>query len=439
MVRVVLSVVLVTGLALCSACSFNAEGIGVRVDAQVDGRDGRVDAPTDSLAGEASPDMTPDLPLTDLIGDQPLTDIILPDAAILCSSWTPAPKHFKPCAVGAPTAGLSLSTPGVWIYNTDTGWLTDPNASGTSPQNKKLTLGSVVVRVVSVTSFVLAKGVTLRAKGNLPLVLAAWTSATVDGTIDASSARDLMSGKQTLGAGGNAAVCSTGAPTAGKSSSGKGGGGGGGGFGEDGGDGGDGDGGSAVKGSLGASAPAPLSMVRGGCPGAKGGASGGGSSGWGGGALQITARAAITVTGKLLAGASGGNGGVTLSSGGGGGGGSGGYLGLEAPTVTLSSAILAANGGGGGGGAASNVPGLPGANGQPSAAFAAGGVGAVFGAAGGNGGTGGYKGKLTGQAGKSAPIGGGGGGGGGGAGHLVITSSNYNDNNAVISAEVTTQ
>ena len=439
LVRLVLSVVLVVGLAVWPACSFNAEGIPVVPgDARVDGpgdRDGRPDAPTDSDPGEASPDTASDLPITDLIVDQPIPpDTVSPDAAILCTDWTPAPKHFKPCDVGTPKAGLSLTTAGVWIYNTDTGWLTDPNNAATMPQSTVLTLGGLQVRVLSVTSFMLASGVTLRAKGNRPLVVAAWYSATVNGTINANSVRDLVVGTQAAGAGANPGACSAVAATAGQENNTQGGGGGGGGFGGDGGDGGDGDDGDATHGKKGSAVSSPTEL-RGGCAGAKGGGSSSGSGGLGGGALQLTARVAITVSGVLNAGGASGGGGGVLTESGGGGGGSGGYLGLEAPTVTLtSSAVLAANGGGGGGGAADSAPGLPGLNGQPSGVEAAGGLGALF--KGGNGGAGGHQGSLAGKSGVKSLDGGG--GGGGGAGHVVITSSNYTKNNATISAKATT-
>lgn len=407
-----------------SGCSFDAAGLAVGLDARHDGPS-VVDARFDAQEGLPPSEGGLDLP--------PLADSKL-DAVTLCSSWTPAPKHFNPCDVGLPADGLSLTSPGVWTYDTDAGTLTDPVQGSTSPQSKLLTLGGIEARVVSVKALAVNKGVTLRATGTRPLVLAVWASATVDGTIDVSSTRDLPSSTQLTGAGANPAACASVAATRGLEYLVQGGGSGGGGFGDDGGDGGAGDSGLAGKGAKGSAVPAPGATVRGGCAGAKGGTTVGGTGGAGGGAVQITARLAITVSGVLHAGgASGGAGGVS-SQGGGGGGGSGGYLGLEAPTVKLMGAILAANGGGGGSGASDFIyPGKPGADGLPDVAGAAGGVAPLKGGAGG---MGGYKGQLAGQPGKTGIDGGG--GGGGGAGHLVITSSQYNDSNAKISAKAKT-
>lgn len=390
-----------------------------------------VDAPGDALGESAS-----DLPPKDITPDLPILDSVPSDATILCSNWTPAPKHFKPCDVGSPVAGLALSTAGVWIYNTDTGVLTNPPLPGsTSPQSKLLTLGGVEARVVSVRSLVVDKGVTLRAIGSRPLVLAVWHSATINGKINVSSTHNPTLGTFSLGAGTNPGACASVAPTAGQESNVQGGGGGGGGFGGDGGDGGVGDYINAAKGDKGSAVAAPT-VVRGGCAGAKGGVATGGEGGPGGGAVQLTARLMITLSGVMHAGGAGGEGGGPGSQSGGGGGGSGGYLGLEAPAVVLTStAVLAANGGGGGGGAADLVFGYSGANGPASAAGAAGGAGGASGK-GGAGGVGGHKGALAGGTGKDSMDGAG--GGGGGAGHLVITASIYRGNGATISAKAKT-
>jgi hypothetical protein len=77
----------------------------------------------------------------------------------------------------------------------------------------------------------------------------------------------------------------------------------------------------------------------------------GGQSGGGGGALQISARESIQVTGVINVGGGGGGGGVSaFSSAGAGGGGSGGALLLEAQTVIVNGKLVANGGGGGGGG-----------------------------------------------------------------------------------------
>jgi hypothetical protein len=77
----------------------------------------------------------------------------------------------------------------------------------------------------------------------------------------------------------------------------------------------------------------------------------GGNAGGGGGALQISARESIQITGTIHAGGGGGGGGASAESiAGGGGGGSGGAVLLEAQTVIVDGKILANGGGGGGGG-----------------------------------------------------------------------------------------
>ncbi|MFN0250324.1 MAG: hypothetical protein ACKV2T_25825 [Kofleriaceae bacterium] len=89
----------------------------------------------------------------------------------------------------------------------------------------------------------------------------------------------------------------------------------------------------------------------------------GGSAGGGGGALQISARESIQVTGTINAGGGGGGGGVSAESlAGGGGGGSGGAILLEALTVVVNGKLYA-NGGGGGGAGGETRAGSTGGNG----------------------------------------------------------------------------
>lgn len=104
-----------------------------------------------------------------------------------------------------------------------------------------------------------------------------------------------------------------------------------------------------------------------------------GPGGGGGGAIQITSRGAVTVTGTI--GCSGGNGGDSRDNCSAGGGGSGGAILLEARSVSCSGA-LAVNGGkggsvanGGAGGAGAAATSLSGADGSLDASAAGGGGG----------------------------------------------------------------
>jgi hypothetical protein len=339
-----------------------------------------------------------------------------------CLEWSPVPAHFEPCAIMKPQGGLTLDMPGTYTYDTGFGTLQDPMGNAIAHVREELMQSNPVVRLISVESFTLGPDSTLRATGPIPLLIASWSTITVDGTIDVST--NLQYGP---GAGSNTGTCN--AATAGTDAAEGGGGGGGGGFGDDGGDGGDGGNGDGAKGAKGGRLASPPANVRGGCPGAKGGkgdrGDGGGEGGKGGGALQLTARQSITVNGKLHAGGQGGRPGNGDIGGNdqsrrsaGGGGGSGGMLGLEAPMIEISStAILAANGGGGGGGCENNLA-TGGEDGKLDD------TGAKFGdreGYGGNGGNGGFVSVPPGQPGESASRGGG--GGGGGVGFIIMSTT----------------
>ncbi|MBA3464132.1 MAG: hypothetical protein H0T46_29525, partial [Deltaproteobacteria bacterium] len=129
-----------------------------------------------------------------------------------------------------------------------------------------------------------------------------------------------------------------------------------------------------------------------------------------------------------IAGGAGGAGSMQGAGCGGGGGGSGGYIGLEAPTVTISG-DLSANGGGGGGGAAINGFSSNGTDGRTGTDPAAGGAPSQScGVAGAPGGTVGLGGGSV--VGVDAC---GGGGAGGGAGYILIWSQDYSAMGATIS------
>lgn len=374
-----------------------------------------LDLPHLDSRSDSRPDLAPDLQ-----SDSRITD---------CSGWVPPPAHFDPCTVGLPATELVLSAAGTWQYDTDTGKLTNPQGIATTPVAKLQLVDGVESRLISVENFALAKGVVLRVIGSRPLLVAAWNTLTVDGTIDVSSNATVA------GAGANPAACSSNAATAGDNHlTDGGGGGGGGGFGAGGGQGGLG-GGTVSGGSKGTAVAATAPMLRGGCPGARGGKTylAGGLGGAGGGALQLTARSSIEISGVLHAGGAGGRGGPAGSQSGGGGGGSGGYLGLEAPRVTLTAtAVLAANGGGGGGGAADALAGQPGKRGLADSTGAAGGPGGAA-SKGGDGGSGGHLTVLAGTTGQNSVDGGG--GGGGGVGLLVLEATTVDDQGATLSAK----
>jgi hypothetical protein len=277
--------------------------------------------------------------------------------------------------------------------------------------------GASPLWLVHKSRFTVAAGVTLTIEGNHPLVIAA-DDIDIAGTIIANNGAVDASCDAVVGA--NACEQA--------------GGGGGGGYGGVGGDGGGGpaDQGGTVSGV----SPAPL---RSGCPGAKGGDGqkvatdviDGGAGGAGGGALQLSGRKTLHITGEIHANGFGGGRGKSDPSGtficspygrasGGGGGGGGGTILVESCAVVIEpSAKLCANGGGGGGGAGGGSTNM-GVDGNAGScdAQAIGGAGEVAGAQGGNGGYGG----LPATAGAKDTRGGGGGGGAVGRIHIFQVS-----------------
>jgi hypothetical protein len=360
--------------------------------------------PSDELACETSADCAGDrmcdrgyCVLGGDIGNGAPDAAPAPDASLaeLCADWHAT--HFEPCAIVPPLGPLVLT--GANTYDTSAGVLHLPGGQ-LAPASQLLP----TARLISVSSFSLAPGATLRVVGTRPLVIASWSTIDVGGVIDASS------GANGDGAGANAPACATHAAQPGGDAGVGAGGGGGGGYGGAGGDGGTGDG---ADGGAGGAANAAAAELRGGCPGADGGAGDqpGGAGASGGGAIQLTARTAIAIDGTVHAGGSGGAGAIGTGGsgdGGGGGGGSGGRIGLDAATIAIGAdAVLAANGGGGGAGAAS-APGGRGSDGAANAASAPGGSGDA-----GAGGTGGAGSRPAGTPGAPSADHGAGGGGGG--------------------------
>lgn len=324
-------------------------------------------------------------------------------------AWRPG------CDVTLDTSGMAVSVAG------PTGCVVVAPPSFVKAQGGGLPELAVVV----VTSLDIPSGVTVRAVGTRPLVLAVRGSVTIAGTLD-------VSGVNVAHASGAGGETSCGASTGGDGISGaavgdRTGGGGGGALGDDGGDGGDGV--ETSKGTKGVKQGADTQIpLRGGCRGGHGGdrsatADGLGNGGRAGGAVQVSAAGAVSVSGKVRAHGDGGLGGATRK--GGGGGGSGGGILLEGQTIAVApGARVVANGGGGGAGADTVQSAAPnGQAGQDTTARAAGAVGASWGASGGEGGaavgTVGLAGADRPNSGGNA---GGGGGGGGGAGRVRLNA-----------------
>jgi hypothetical protein len=317
-------------------------------------------------------------------------------------------RFFAGCDIPRPTGALEIS--GTATYDTDTATLT-----GSSPAPASMVLTDKG-RVISVDRLVIPAGATLRVIGSQPLLIASWSTAQIDGTIDASST--LLE----LGAGSNPQSCGTHAPTPGQNNVDGAGGGGGGSFAGAAGRGGNGDhgagGGSA--GGAGGVALTTTPLIAGGCPGAPGGTGrqAGGAGGPGGGAIAVVALDSITLGGGINTGGSGGDGSVG-NNGAGGGGGAGGMIALDSAAITVTG-TLAANGGGGGSGSNNNdnSAGKPGSPGGLTATRATGGTGG----GGGNGGTGGAGTTLIGAQGQDDDVDAGG-GGGGSTGFILISST----------------
>lgn len=240
--------------------------------------------------------------------------------------------------------------------------MTPPPGNGAVFTTGKLLAQKVTgpdVWAIIVSNFVMQTGTILEVEGDNPLAIVSLNSIVVAGDILVNSE---VGGR--TGPGSNPDTLCAGMQQAeeGKEAGGKGGGGGGGGFAENGKKGGKGNDANMSEGAGGKKVDlAPPTEVRGGCSGGNGGegdGSGAGDHGNGGGAILLSARNDVTVSGHIQAGGAGGEH-ATDGHSGGGGGGSGGYIALEAPLITLSNAtILAANGadaseGGGGGGGGS--------------------------------------------------------------------------------------
>jgi len=401
--------------------TFTIAGCSLDAGAVPPGGGGGPDSSVDSATGDVSLDAVPDGMDSAPPDTTPRDTAPPPDAPPGCASWMP--RHFDACAIGAPAPGVTIEG----TYDTDTGML-DDGAGMTSLPGIVIDQDGTPARLLSVESFTISSGSILRVVGSMPLIVASWSGIEIAGEINVSSRR----GGFGRGAGSSSGDCD--AATSGAGGNGGTGGGGGGGFGGRGGNGGQGDanGGARAGGMGGAAVGEAPEIVRGGCHGADSGLGDAGdmaAGGPGGGAVQLSARDRIVVSGIIDAGGGGAAGGTRPSASGGGGGGSGGYIGLDAPAVAVTG-TLAANGGGGGGGAAFAEGGGNGGSGRANDSPASGGAGAAgVGTGGGPGGAGGARdgGDVSGI------LDGGGGGGGGGVGFVLVFSAMFDGAGGTIS------
>ena len=303
----------------------------------------------------------------------------------------------KVCLAAAPTQPRMFTGAGTTTIDT-----TDASMCATTIS------GATSYCVIAATDITINQRV--RGLGPKPIVMIATGTITSNATglIDVSSLRPRVAGEVETGAGADSALCN-----AGTAGNGVGGGAGGSFFG------GGGSGGGVGAGGTAGTAITAVTELRGGCPGQNGnGGAAAAARGHGGGAVYLIAGTSITLAGGINAGGEGGAGaGKTNNGAGGGGGGSGGMIGLDAPVIAVTSALVA-NGGGGGEGSSNQNDGKDGTDATVPAAAAGGAGGTINGGDGGDGSAGAAGGG--GQPGKNGNTGqnGGHGGGGGGAGHI---------------------
>jgi hypothetical protein len=337
------------------------------------------------------------------------------------------PSNIAPGLLAEGTRDLTITT----MAGFDTG---ECSAMTAASRIERQGDGSEVC-VLLVRDVRIAREASLRITGPRPLVVAASGEVVIEGLLDVS-ARGVERGPGG-GLGGVPARPDGQGPAGGRGGQfqevypdGGGGGGGACGAGGDGGAGGGADGGEG-----GAARSTTLEPLAGGSGGGLG--PGGlrmgprtgnfGLGGGGGGAVQISARGAIRLRGRILAGGGGGGAGgnddAFTNWGSGGGGGAGGSVLLEAPVVEIAdgSGLLASGGGGGAGGQRGIAP-TPGQDGRSLPGRATGGPGGgTYGADGGDSGGGADADALDGES--NDTDGANGGGGGGGVGCIVLRSA----------------
>ena len=350
--------------------------------------------------------------------------------AVMGCAWA---VHFDACALPVlPTQDLVLSGTTKWTFNTSGTGTFGPSMPTGSFTTRKLpqTGGGRDVLVLYTSAFTLGAQAALAVTGDKALVIAASSTIEIDGDLDVGSHTGNI-GSPTRGPGASDVACAGTGGVNGDGASAGAGGGGGGALAANGGPGGAINNGDNPGGSAGLGVELPP-FIRAGCAG---GASGStrsvAAAGDGGGAIELAARASITVKGGINAGGGGGEGGGQQQ--GGGGGGSGGIISLQAPIVTLAStALVTANGGAGGAGGSDKDSGQPGEDGQPAATSARGGDHGTN-TAGGDGGALATAGGSAGSSGGGGDGGGGGGGGGGSVGYIMVRAGTFAATGAVVS------
>ena len=301
--------------------------------------------------------------------------------------WPYAPSNFDPLAL-SPSANAAVDGCAAEFSTTTDSFVTD--TCGLRPNISRVISAGQEATALAFGDLILGAGASLRLTGDRPAILAVFGNARIDGSVLANSTRWLR------GAGSSAYPVNVGpcvgraGGDAGDASSG----GGGAGARDSGAAGGDHPLSSGAGGAGGGADPSHSSIpLRGGCPGGAPASTVlmGGGPGRGGGALQISARGELLVTGVVSASGSGGPGGSANHEAGYGGG-SGGMVVLEGDRLILSdTAKLTANGGAGGGGTATgSSSGTWGGDGetasaQPAPGGAAAGGNAASGGAGGSG------------------------------------------------------
>ena len=109
------------------------------------------------------------------------------DAPASCAMWHP--QGFDPCALGAPLPALHLGA-GQYTYDTTTDGGTLSDGNNRAIRQSLLTVtqfdGSTVA-VLSVDALAVDAGAKLDVIGRKPLLVVAWSSAMIDGAIDAGS------------------------------------------------------------------------------------------------------------------------------------------------------------------------------------------------------------------------------------------------------------
>ncbi len=303
--------------------------------------------------------------------------------------------------------------------NTDTGVVSGPGAGAVTSDSHFDIIqqgpNAPSLGVFSWASLTVASGVTISVEGTNALVLVIRENATINGLIDVSGGRGVLSAAGPGGYRGGNNTSQLGSGLGGGASRNYDAGGGGGGYADIGGVGGnhEGDPGGVAGPATGTESNVPLLGGSGGGRGGNGG-TGSGNGGGGGGAFQLSARGEVRFGLGSGVNAGGGAGLGGSNDRGGGGGGAGGAILIEARHVVLEDGTLSVNGGGGGAGANRGNRGADGQVGQFSATAAAGGNAAGEGSAGGSGAAGT---NLAGSPGE--PVSAGNTGGGGGAGGRI--------------------